>query len=491
MSSDSKYTPPPVKLTASSPFSYVTEIEVFRMLDRLKPTATGLDMLPAWFLRLSAPVIAAPLTLLFNQSIRCAVVPQQWKKACITPIPKVAHPAEASDYRPISITPVLSRMLERHVVRTYIYPALEQPPQGLHFADQFAFRPTGSTDAALITLIHTVFNMLSTQPFVRVFALDFSKAFDTVRHSTLMGKMARLALPDAIYNWMIDFFSGHSHCTKFDGSISELTDILASVIQGSAIGPASFIVTASDLQPIYAGNALVKFADDTYVIVPAVNTDTSTSELINVRTWAEENNLKLNCSKSKEIIFTSRGTCRKPVALPPPCMDICQVHSITALGVVINDKLTAAEHVSSLLASCSRSLYAMRVLRDHGLPVSSLQDVFRATVIAKLTYCAPAWSGLCSANDRARLDAFLRRCKRYGYCADDVARISDLFDAADQSLFQRVLSNELHVLQPLLPDKTNFSYNLRSRHHNRQLIRKTTHVNNSSFIIRMLYSNSY
>ena len=76
-------------------------------------------------------------------------------------------------------------------------------------------------------MIHTIFNMLSTQPFVRVFALDFSKAFDTVRHSTLMGKMARLALLDAIYNWMIDFFSGLSHCTKFNGSISVLTDILA------------------------------------------------------------------------------------------------------------------------------------------------------------------------------------------------------------------------------------------------------------------------
>ena len=86
--------------------------------------------------------------------------------------------------------------------------------------------------------------------------------------------MARLALPDAIYNWMTDFFSGYSHCTKFDGSILELTDILASVIQGSAIGPASFIVTASDLQSVHIGNVLVKFADDTHVIVPAVNSDT-------------------------------------------------------------------------------------------------------------------------------------------------------------------------------------------------------------------------
>ena len=491
VSADSKYTVPPVKQTAAITGSFVTEMEVFRMLDRLKPTATGLDMLPAWFLRLSAPVIAAPLTQLFNQSIRCAVVPQQWKAACISPIPKVAHPAEASDYRPISITSVLSRMLERHIVRTYVYPALHQPPPGLHFADQFAFRPTGSTEAALITLSHTIFQMLSTQPFVRVFALDFSKAFDSVRHSTLLEKMARLALPDAIYNWMISFFSGHSHCTKFNGNTSELKNILASVIQGSAIGPASFIVTASDLQPVHAGNALIKFADDTYVIVPADNSDTSTSELMNVKSWSEENNLKLNCTKSKEIVFTGRGARNKSVTLPPPCLGICQVRSITALGVVLNDKLTATDHVSSLLTSCSSSLYAMRVLRDHGLPASSLQDVFRATVIAKLTYCAPAWSGFCSASDRARLDAFLRRTKRYGYCSADITTISDLFSAADESLFKRVLHDDLHVLQPLLPAKTSSSYNLRPRRHNRQLPRKSAYVNDSCFITRMLHSNSY
>ena len=106
-------------------------------------------------------------------------------------------------------------------------------------------------------------------------------------------------------------------------------------------------------------------------------------------------------------------------------MGIPQVHYI---GVVLNDKMNAAEAdhviVSSLLAACSSSLYALRVLRDHGMPTKSLEDVFRATIIAKLTYCAPAWSGLCSARDRARLDAFLRRCKRYGYCADDVSTIA-------------------------------------------------------------------
>ena len=135
------------------------------------------------------------------------VVPKQWKKAIITPVPKVAKPAKPSDYRPISITAVLSRAFERHVIRMHIYPALQDPLEGLDFNDQFGFRPTGSTVAALIALQHIVLSMLSTNAYVRVFALDFSKAFDAVRHSVLMEKMAKLRLPDEVYNWIKDFLT--------------------------------------------------------------------------------------------------------------------------------------------------------------------------------------------------------------------------------------------------------------------------------------------
>jgi len=69
----------------------------------------------------------------------------------------------------------------------------------------------------------------------------------------------------------------------------------------------------------------------------------------------------------------------------------------------------------------------------------SLQDVFRATILAKITYCLPAWSGLCSASDRAKLDSFLSRCKRLGFCGDTVPTISDIFSNADDSLFKAVL----------------------------------------------------
>ena len=86
-----------------------------------------------------------------------------------------------------------------------------------------------------------------------------------------MEKMANLQMPDHIYNWIKNFFDGHSHCTKYAGCESVQANTQASVIQGSAIGPASYVVTAADLQVLNDGNCLVKFADDTYLIVPARN----------------------------------------------------------------------------------------------------------------------------------------------------------------------------------------------------------------------------
>ena len=108
-------------------------------------------------------------------------------------------------------------LTERIVVRRYIYPVLTLPPPTLQFADQFTFRPTGSTTAAIISLLNTIINLLSTEPYVIVISLDFSKAFDTVRHSSLLHKLAQLHIPDHIYNWLTDFFHSHSHCTVFRG----------------------------------------------------------------------------------------------------------------------------------------------------------------------------------------------------------------------------------------------------------------------------------
>ena len=120
--------------------------------------------------------------------------------------------------------------------------------------DQFAFQPSGSTTAALVYLLRTISQLLTINPYVIVIALDFSKAFDTVRHSSLLKKFAKLDLPDNVYNWLVDYFEDHSHCTSYKGETSKLLHISASIIQGSSVGPAAYIVTASDLQAITPEN---------------------------------------------------------------------------------------------------------------------------------------------------------------------------------------------------------------------------------------------
>jgi len=129
------------------------------------------------------------------------------------------------------------------------------------------------------------------------------------------------------------------------------------------------------------------------LVIAADNNHTCEEELQQVQEWANDNNLRLNTSKCKEITFQlPRIRAGKSQNLPPLCLDIERVQQITVPGVpvVINDRLSASDHINYLITSSARLLYALRVLRAHGLPQQSLNDVYRATVQAKILYAAPA-----------------------------------------------------------------------------------------------------
>ena len=136
----------------------------------------------------------------------------------------------------------MSRMMAKMVVKELLYPSLISPPSQLTFDDQFASRPVGSTTAALIAMLQTISNLLLTNEYVIVIALDFSKAFDTVKHSKIAEKLNYLDLPPNVYNWVIDFLTSHTHRTKFNDVKSAFRAIMASVIQGSGLGPFAYIV---------------------------------------------------------------------------------------------------------------------------------------------------------------------------------------------------------------------------------------------------------
>ena len=123
----------------------------------------------------------------------------------------------------------------------------------------------------------------------------------------------------------------------YNNVVSSFASINASVVQGSAVDTAAFRINTSDLRPITAGNELNKYADDSYLIVPATLSSTWKQSLI-IFNWAITNNLKLNTDKS-EIVFTAKGLHSKKVPLSLPVCGIPRVESLVVLSVTINLKI--------------------------------------------------------------------------------------------------------------------------------------------------------
>jgi len=173
--------------------------------------------------------------------------------------------------------------------------------------------------------------------------------------------------------------------------------ITASIIQGSSIGPASYVITSADLTTIHPDNAMIKYADDTYLIIPASGVHTRTTEINNITTWAVQNNLTLNMAKTTEIvIYDSR---RKQQHMPPLLPGIARIDSLRVLGVTLTRRLSASDHIRQVVGDCSQSLYALHVLCHYGLSYVCLHNVFRSVVVAKLLYACTAWSGFITASD--------------------------------------------------------------------------------------------
>ena len=111
-----------------------------------------------------------------------------------------------------------------------------------------------------------------------------------------------------------------------------------------------------------------------------------------------------------------------------------RVQPIKILGVTFTSSLSVTLHVQSVIAACAQTLYALRVLRKHGLCDDSLHDIFRAVAVAKLMYASNAWWGFSNANDRQKIFAFIRRCIRTGFCSPDLADFHDLYISSAQTI---------------------------------------------------------
>jgi hypothetical protein len=234
---------------------------------------------------------------------------------------------------------------------------------------------------------------------------------------------------------------------------------------------------------------MVKYADDTYIIVPACNAQSCVAEIENIEKWSQKNNLALNRKKSSEVIFLKPRGKRQAVVPPPSVPGFTRQDTITALGVTFNHKLSFKSHVDNLLAACARTLFALRVLNLHGMPNSAIHVIFQATIVAKLTYASPAWYGFCSAADRDRIEVFLRRAEKFDYRNSGLPSFHELCCTADDKLFDKIMANKNHLLHPILPNRMDFNYLLRQRAHSYVLPSRTSCLMDCNFITRVLYKD--
>jgi len=132
---------------------------------------------------------------------------------------------------------------------------------------------------------------------------------------------------------------------------------------------------------ISAGNLIFKYADDTYIVIPAANANSRSAQLDHVDGWVQNNNLRLNKAKSSEIIFTN---CKRKHAegLPPRISNVRRVTSIKMLGVTMTNHLSAGEHVRDVIGKCAQSLHALKLLRHHGMSDDSLRHVYKSVVLS-------------------------------------------------------------------------------------------------------------
>ena len=458
----------------------VSEYEIFKLLSSLKKTASGSDGIPYWVFKYCAVQLTPVITKLINNTLNSGRPPTAWKSALVTPIQKTSSVKSFSDLRPISVTPILSRLVEKLVVRKYIIPAL--PPELI--SDQFAYRPTGSTTAALVSLTHIVAQRLESCNYVRCLLIDYSKAFDTIHHPTLFRKFLDLPIPFQIQRWIFRFFTGRRQAVVSGGKRSEWLPISRSILQGSGIGPSAYVLYSSDLKALSPYNSIIKYADDTSLLVPQHSSVSLEEEFTHLQNWSTANKLQINFDKTKEIVFRRPST--RFLITPHPLPQIEQVKVTKLLGIYISETFSTTIHVNHILSVANQRIFLLGQLKYQGLSRDALHVIFTAIVLSLVNYALPSFAGQLSKGDQSRLDSLFRRAYRRGLC-HEILTMDDLILKADTKLFHQI-TYPTHCLHPLLPPERYNKKSLRTRGHDYSLQHIHTNLFKNSFVNRSLFS---
>ena len=350
-------------------------------------------------------IIAPMLTHVANCSIKAGVCPELTKIARVIPVYKNKGDKHSyTNYRPISLLPVFSKILERLMYNKVFHFLVRQ---SILFKSQYGFRKGHSTTHATLDFLKTIESALEDgQAAVGVFC-DLSKAFDTLDHKILLKKLDHYGIRGGCLSWFSSYLSNRKQYVDINGFCSGLEDITVGVPQGSVLGPLLFLLYINDLPASLDKLSPILFADDTNLVIKGKKIEemvlTLNSELSVLSDFFKANKLKLNAGKTKIVCFRKKGTFEHfrdfSVSLDGSCLEWNK--SATFLGITLDEHLSWEEQCNKVGNKMAQGAGVLNRVKNL-LPTSSLCTLYNSFIFSHFSYGLEVW-GACRPKFLKRL----------------------------------------------------------------------------------------
>ena len=369
------------------------ENEVSKIIGNLKRSyATGVDGMNSCFIKDITQYICAAFTHICNLSLVSGQFPEAMKFSKVIPVYKSGDVNTLNNYRPISLLPTLSKVLER-IVYNRLYKYLVS--HNLLTPQQFGFRPNHSTELALLYATELISSFIDRGEVAVGIYIDLSKAFDSLNHAILLQKLSAFGIRGVAYQWFASYLQDRRQYVHFRGSNSTITNITTGIPQGSILGPLLFLLYLNDLVQSSSLFKYVLYADDTTLFLSDDDVNSliikTNNELVNISNWFKANKLLINTSKTKCMIFNFNKTRSiDNVILKIDNEQIPQVDYTNFLGLIIDNKLNWDRHILCTSSKMSRNIGVLNKLKSL-LPSHILFLLYNTLVLPHLNYCTLIW----------------------------------------------------------------------------------------------------
>lgn len=323
----------------------ITRDDVCRVIKNLKPSRSrDLYGFSNSLMKEISDLVAEPLALCINACLRDGVFPDFLKIARVCPIFKKGNRKDPADYRPISLIPVLAKVIES-LVAEQLSSFFES--SGIFTRSQYGFRKGRSTVEAIDALVTDILNAFERREFAWGTFCDLSRAFDCVDHKILIEKLNFYGVEGSVLNFIGSYLSNRKQTVEVDGRWSPVVNVECGVPQGSIMGPLLFLIAINDLPNNVDSNTYI-YADDTTLIdsdsdVLAVG-ERARNSTKQASDWFSANGFLLNQSKTQMVVFSLR----------PYSGDSLVTNKAKFLGLIVDRDLSWAPHIDAVLDRLSR-----------------------------------------------------------------------------------------------------------------------------------------